>query len=95
MNQFRKILVLITLLLATNFAIGQKNQNKKDTFIVWRSLPIYDSLGNITTTFQQYDHIPTFEDSVEFGNNRMPFSNIKDSLSFIKTLEHATKQQNK
>jgi hypothetical protein len=48
--------ILIALALVTN-----------DTSITMRSVPYYDSVGNVTIYTRTYDHIPTSKDTVEFG----------------------------
>lgn len=49
--------LLIVLALATS-----------DTSITLRSVPCYDSLGNVTTYVKTYDHIPTKQDTIDFGH---------------------------
>ena len=39
----------------------------QDTSIILYSVPYYDSVGNVTTYVKTYDHIPTKQDTVEFG----------------------------
>jgi len=39
----------------------------QDTTIILYSIPYYDSLGNMITYVKKYDHIPTKQDTVEFG----------------------------
>ena len=48
--------LLIALALVTN-----------DTSITLRSVPYYDSVGNVTIYTQTYDHIPTKQDTIAFG----------------------------
>jgi hypothetical protein len=49
--------ILIALALVTN-----------DTSITMRSVPCYDSVGNVTTYVKTYDHIPTKQDTINFGH---------------------------
>jgi len=49
--------ILIVLALVTN-----------DTSITMRSVPCYDSVGNVSIYTKTYDHIPTKQDTIEFGH---------------------------
>ena len=61
----KKIITTIALIFSLNNVFSQ---NKRDTIIVWYSIPCYDSLGNVTVYKKTYDHIPTKQDTVEFGH---------------------------
>ena len=59
----KKIITTAALIFSLNNVFSQ---NKRDTIIVWYSIPCYDSLGNVAITKQTFDHIPTHKDTISF-----------------------------
>jgi hypothetical protein len=60
-----KRIIVIALLFTLNKAFSQ---NKRDTTIIWYSVPCHDSLGNVTVYKKTFHHIPTRHDTIEFGH---------------------------
>lgn len=58
----KKTLTSIAMMIALNGATAQS----RDVYTI-RSIPHYDSLGNQTIYQKEYDHVPTKQDSIDFG----------------------------
>lgn len=75
-NKFEDVLYFLTLWFSTSvivlfvitFSFNACNSNPKPKQIyVLESIPTYDSLGNLYGIKQEYDHVPTYRDSIEFN----------------------------
>ena len=57
----KKLLIIIS----TLFVFGTASAQVKDSFEL-RSIPVLDMDGNMYVVSKYYDHIPTYQDSVNF-----------------------------
>ena len=69
----KKIFTGVALVISTSITA----QTKKDTTITWYSVPSYDSVGNMIIAKRAFDHLPTKQDTIDFGGLR----NINIKLS--------------
>lgn len=69
-----KIIIILVILLIT--IDKTYSQTKKDTTIIWISIPCYDSVGNVMYRKKVFNYIPTHKDTIEFGRRRDEFIDI-------------------
>jgi hypothetical protein len=77
------------------FIVSSASAQNKDSIYRLESLPLYDQDGNMTSYVQDFNHIPTSEDTAAFLKRGRGILTKEDKEQNKKDLENFMKEYNK